>query len=86
MGVNVEDGLPGERAGIENEAVLAAAVLVGEQLHSLDDLGEQRRVCCCQLRHVGEFRSLRHHEQMHGSFRRDVPKRDYALVFEDDIR
>ena len=86
VGMNVEDGLPGERAGIENEAELSTAVIVGELLHDRYKLGEQRRVCRGQLRHVGELLRLRHHEQVNGSLWRDVPERDDALVFEDDIR
>ena len=44
VGVHVEDGLTGARAGVEDEPEVAVGVLGGERLRATDDdLGEQRR-------------------------------------------
>ena len=84
--MGMEDGLSGERSGVEDKAVLPATVIVSELLHHRDDLGQQRGVGRGKLRHIGELLGLRHHEQVHGSLGCNVAQRDDPLVLEDDVR
>jgi len=84
--MNVEDGLSGAGAGVEDETILAVTVLVGELLHYCHEFGKERGITRRQLRDVSERFGFRHHKQVNRSLRRDVSKRDDPLILKDDIR
>jgi len=50
--MNVEDGLSGAGAGVEDETILAVTVLVGELLHYRHEFGKERGITRRQLRDV----------------------------------
>ena len=50
--MNVEDGLSGAGAGVEDETILAVTVLVGELLHYCHEFGKECGITRRQLRDV----------------------------------
>ncbi len=84
--VDVEDGLSGVRAGVEDESELTIRVLGGEVASGSDKFGEKRGVAGGELGDVGVFLGLGNNEEVNGSLRRDVAEGDEALGFEHDVR
>ena len=81
MSVDVGDGLPGLRAGVEDDPVAALCDALGHSdLVSMgDEIGKQPVACGGQLSHIGMV-VARDHEDMDGSLRINVPEGDRARI------
>lgn len=84
--VDVEDGLSGVRAGVEDQPEVTVRVFCGEAASGRDKFGEKRGVAGGELGDVGVFLGLGNDEEVNGGLRCDVAEGDEALGFEHDVR
>ena len=79
VSVDVENGLTGVRAGVEDESEVTIRVLGGEVTSGSDEFGEKRWVASGELGDVGVCLGLGNDEEVNGSLRRDIAEGDEAL-------
>ena len=87
--VEMEDGLSGASAAVDDEAIPAAglleSVLPGQPIGKLDRLAQERRVRRRDLRETGEVLG-RNDQQVRGGLRVTILKGQETLFLGDDLR
>lgn len=84
VGVDVEDGLAGLRARVEDQPELAVRLGARDLVREPDDRGEQGWVGGRELRDVAVM-SAGHDEHMQRSLGMEVPERDDVTILGDDV-
>jgi hypothetical protein len=83
--VNVKNRLPGSRARIEDQTVLAVCVLEREIARNRNHVSKQRGVTRREFTHIRVRLGLWNHEQVHRSLWGDVANRYEVIILEHHV-